>query len=267
MLAQAEVARARDHAITAGASAKMARQAYEHILEQPQIASAAAGKAAVAELKEEAMLQAKEAVKKRNGWEDMMRELALNGGEAAADVYRKALDRDMKIAFQWEKRVGQLETGAYQRDMLALTKTAQSEYLRVTALGNPIKEEIARATAVQARRSEDEANMFRMKAADARKMSSEIRAKVPMYAAEERQAAASTVWSLLPPGIAPPIVILATTYYPTAVYPLAAPGPAPMGMIFGAEEAEAAGAPPPGLAPAAAEPVASAPAPAQNMSM
>merc|ERR1712151_604973 len=106
-----------------------------------------------------------------------------------------------------EKRVGQLLTAATQRDMLAMQKTAEAEYMRSTAGINAAQEQAARTMAAQARRSEDEANLFRDKAQEAREMSAKIRERIPQYAKEEKQAAVSTVWSLLPPGIAPPAVI------------------------------------------------------------
>lgn len=200
-LARAEMLQAKKHAMTAGASAKAAREAYEAIKSNAEKMGLAAGKATVDEMRKEAGRQAKRALTIRQKWEDGVRLNAAKAAIAAAVVYQNAKGRDMLLAGAWQGRAGQFASAASSSE-----KAAQDDEAIAARYRRQKNAKLAKEYATQASMAFQVADEYSKRAAASSKQADAIRRGAMWYDFAAQSAADNVIYASMPAGVMPPVM-------------------------------------------------------------
>lgn len=200
-LARGEMLQAKRHAVTAGESARAAREAYEAIVANGDYMGRAAAKATVDAMRKEAGMQAKRALKIRQKWEDGVRHGAAKAAINAAVVYQNAKQRDMLLAGEWQTRAGQFASAA------SASETAGQEDEAIAAkYRSQKKTKLAKEYATQANMAFQVATEYEKRAEAAGKQADAIRRGAMWYDFAAQSMADNVLYGSIPPGVAPPVM-------------------------------------------------------------
>jgi len=207
-LAKGAMMRAEQRAREAKQAAALAKFAYEKMDKSRDLASEAAGQAALDNVIVEARMDSAKVAAIRAGWERTQQETAQRKAIAAAAPYKTAKLNTLRVADAWDKSAGDFEMLARRFEAQA-QKATESGKLLMSGLpdGAPVPEATEaklRELDLKSKEGLQFAEAYNSKVQEAKLTAQKIRDQAPWYDQAEVAAAENAMAATLPAGVAAP---------------------------------------------------------------